>query len=193
MIAAASIGIACAQSSKRPATTGTSWQALQMQGDAAFDAGNYQEAVDAYDQAVTLARKTVRNASVVGAAFARMHNRKGDAYLELGRTRDAVTAFLEASRDDPSPALFDFQLCLAEYVDGVFAGALGACRKAIEYDPNYADAYFVMGLVLIAGARQADGKILGPPGTREALQGYLTLAPNGPHARRAQAMLANLR
>jgi len=37
-----------------------------------------------------------------------------------------------------------------------------------------------------------DGKTVPVPGTTEALQKYLDLAPNGPHVEEAKAMLASL-
>jgi tetratricopeptide (TPR) repeat protein len=192
MIAALTAGAALAQLPSRPTTAGPNWQTLQQQADAAFDARNFQEAVDGYEKAVALARRTAGDPAVRGAAVAQMLNREGDAYLELERIRDAMAAFNAAFRNDPNPALVYFYLCLEQYVSGLAAAALSACQKAITYDPNYANAYFVTGLLLTTGAKQVGGKLMVPSGTREALQGYLILAPNGPHAGKVRAMLERI-
>ena len=65
------------------------------------------------------------------------------------------------------------------------AGA--AFQKAIEADPNYADAQYQYGVYLISKATTApDGKIVPPPGTREAFQKYLALQPTGPNSEAAK-------
>lgn len=66
-------------------------------------------------------------------------------------------------------------------------------QKAIAADPNYAEAYYQYGVVLIGKASTAaDGKIVPVAGTVEALQKYLALAPNGPNADGAKALLSTL-
>jgi len=68
-----------------------------------------------------------------------------------------------------------------------------AFKKAIEVDPNYADAYYQLGIVLVGKATTTpDGKIVPPAGTEEAFQKYLALQPNGPNADGAKAMLASM-
>jgi tetratricopeptide (TPR) repeat protein len=68
-----------------------------------------------------------------------------------------------------------------------------AFKKAIAADPNYADAYYQLGITLVGKATTApDGKIIPPPGTEDAFQKYLALQPNGPNADGAKAMLASM-
>jgi tetratricopeptide (TPR) repeat protein len=68
-----------------------------------------------------------------------------------------------------------------------------AFKKAIDADPNYADAYYQYGVTLVAKAQiGADGKINPVPGTVDALQKYLSLQPNGTFAQAAKDMLATL-
>ena len=68
-----------------------------------------------------------------------------------------------------------------------------AFKKAIDADPNYADAYYQYGVTLVAKAQiGADGKINPVPGTVDALQKYLTLQPNGTFAQAAKDMLTTL-
>ena len=66
-----------------------------------------------------------------------------------------------------------------------------AFKKAIEADPNYADAYYQYGIYLISKAKTtADGKVTPEPGTKEAFQKYLDLKADGPYAESAKGMLA---
>lgn len=69
--------------------------------------------------------------------------------------------------------------------------AAEAFKKAM--DANYAEAYYQYGLVLMGKATTgADGKIVAPDGTAQAFQKYLDVAPTGPNADGAKAMLATL-
>ncbi len=72
------------------------------------------------------------------------------------------------------------------------AGA--AFKKAIESDPNYADAYYQYGIYLIgkAAVDATTGKINPPDGTKEAFQKYLQLKPDGPNADAAKSMLQSI-
>jgi tetratricopeptide (TPR) repeat protein len=71
--------------------------------------------------------------------------------------------------------------------------ALEAFKKAIDADPNYADAYYQYGITLMGKVTYgADGKLIAAPGTAEAFNKYLQLAPDGPNAQSAKDMLASL-
>jgi len=66
-------------------------------------------------------------------------------------------------------------------------------KKAIAADPNYADAQYQYGLVLMNKAStDATGKATAPPGTLEAFQKYLELKPDGPFAPSAKELIAQL-
>jgi tetratricopeptide (TPR) repeat protein len=66
-----------------------------------------------------------------------------------------------------------------------------AFKKAIEAQPDYADAYYQYGIYLISKATTtADGKVTPQPGTREAFEKYLALKPDGPYAESAKGMLS---
>jgi tetratricopeptide (TPR) repeat protein len=65
-----------------------------------------------------------------------------------------------------------------------------AFKKAIEADPNYADAHFQYGLFLFSKATiTADGKTVPVAGTTDAFQKYLELRPDGQFAEAAKGML----
>jgi tetratricopeptide (TPR) repeat protein len=68
-----------------------------------------------------------------------------------------------------------------------------AFKKAIEADPNYADAQYQYGVYLLSKATiAADGKVTPVPGTADAFQKYLQLKPDGSFADSAKAMLGTL-
>jgi tetratricopeptide (TPR) repeat protein len=68
-----------------------------------------------------------------------------------------------------------------------------AFKKAIELTPTYADAYYQYGVVLVGKAQiGADGKVTPVPGTVEAFQKYLDLAPTGAYAQNAKDMMTTL-
>jgi len=79
----------------------------------------------------------------------------------------------------------------------VNSGQIGASetafQKAIEANPNYADAQFQYATALSAKLTTgADGKIVAPAGMKEALEKYLALEPNGQFAEAAKGMLQTI-
>jgi tetratricopeptide (TPR) repeat protein len=72
-------------------------------------------------------------------------------------------------------------------------GACSAFQKALETDPNYADAHYQYGICLTSKAvAQPDGSLKFPEGTEQAFAKYLELKPDGPHADSAKGMLATM-
>ncbi len=74
---------------------------------------------------------------------------------------------------------------------GNIDAAIDAFRKATEADPNFADAHYQLGVTLTGQASldNATGKVVAVPGTVEALQRYIELAPDGPNAVAAQSLI----
>jgi tetratricopeptide (TPR) repeat protein len=71
--------------------------------------------------------------------------------------------------------------------------AADAFKKAIELTPTYADAYYQYAVMLVSKAQiGSDGKVTPAPGTIEAFQKYLELAPSGQFAQQAKDMLGTL-
>ena len=97
-----------------------------------------------------------------------------------------------AQVDAPNAGKYYFNLGAVYVNTGNMDPATAAFKKAIELDPNYAEAYFQYGLSLIAKATIDNGKTNAPPGTAEAFQKYLDLAPNGPNVETAKAMMASM-
>jgi tetratricopeptide (TPR) repeat protein len=74
--------------------------------------------------------------------------------------------------------------------------AAEAFRMAIAAapdEPKNAEAYFQYGIALVGKAQVgAEGKVIPAPGTVEAFQKYLQLAPDGPNAPNAKNMITTL-
>jgi tetratricopeptide (TPR) repeat protein len=68
-----------------------------------------------------------------------------------------------------------------------------AFDKAIAAEPTRPDPYYQKGLNLLAKATLGkDGKMIPAPGTAEALNKYLELAPDGKYAQSAKDLLASI-
>jgi len=68
--------------------------------------------------------------------------------------------------------------------------AYAAFQKAIAGDPKCSGAWYYIGNILANKATMAsDGTATYPPGTADAFQKYLEIAPTGEHAEEAKAML----
>jgi len=174
------------------------WQYYSGLGDAQMNLGQYAQAVDTYKKGIQAAEG---NAAVgtqdsspdlakKKAGEGHMLTALGNAYLKLHKNDEAVAAYTRAAAMDPNPALAYFNLCATQYNTGNTDGAMEACDKAIAADPNKADAYFIKGSLLIAASKtDKTGKVIAPPGTAEALNKYLELAPNGAHVKDVKEML----
>jgi len=76
---------------------------------------------------------------------------------------------------------------------GKASEAVEAFKKAVEVDPNNADAHYQLGICLMSRAQTTpDGKVIPAPGTVEAFQKYIDLQPNGANAAVAKDMIATL-
>jgi tetratricopeptide (TPR) repeat protein len=117
--------------------------------------------------------------------------------LALARAKQYPEAQAEltkaATLDPPNAGRYYYNLGALLVNAGQNDPAGEAFKKAIDLDPNYADAQYQYGVTLLAKASiAADGKVTPVPGTAEAFQKYLTLKPDGPFADSAKSMLATL-
>ena len=177
------------------------WRFLQSLGDAQLNTAQYEPAVASYEKGIQIAQgfasgnvKDPKNPdadpTVAKTGVARMLTNEGNAYLKLHKNQEAVAAFTKAASMDPNPGTAYFNICATQYNSGNTEGALAACDKAITADPNRADAYFIKGSLMVAqGKMDKSGKYEAPPGAAEALNKYLELAPDGPHANDVKQML----
>ena len=69
--------------------------------------------------------------------------------------------------------------------------AAEAFRKATKIDPSYPKAWYQLGRSLVPAAKVDEtGKSIPAPGTMEALEKYLELAPDGGYAAQARSLIA---
>jgi len=170
------------------------WDYQQALGNAQLSLGKYDDAVATFEKAIPAAEAAKNDPksdpAKAKAAVAQMLTNEGNAYLKLKKNDKAVESYTKAAAMDPNPATAYFNLCATQYNSGNTQGALAACDKAIAADPNRADAYFIKGSLMLGDSKQdKDGKLQAPAGTSEALNKYLELAPDGPHAGDVKAML----
>lgn len=133
----------------------------------------------AREEAAEVLRAAVPHARGNAAALAAIGNglrRAGDFDAAVGAMQDAIGSH----EDGPTPALLS-ELALAQHAAGKSQDAEATLAKALELDPSYATAHYLLGTILAGrGARQK---------AAAHFQRYLRLEPNGPHAAKARAQL----
>ena len=122
------------------------------------------------------------------------HNNYALALAKEKKFADAQTELTKAAQLDPASAgKYYFNMGAVLVNTGQTDPATDAFKKTIEVDPNYADAYYQLGLLQMGKATVGtDGKMTAPPGTAEQFQKYLQLSPNGKDADTAKAMLQQI-
>lgn len=171
------------------------------QTDSAAKSKGYEDAISDYQKALDLKQKTIdadpsKKTPDAAKILASYYNNLGKAAASDGKTDDAVKAYNQAAQLDPASAgMYYFNLggtltnANLKNDPAMRKAAVDAFDKAIAADPNKADAYYWKGTNLIGEATLQGDKMVAPPGTAEAFQKYLDLAPTGPHAEEAKAML----
>lgn len=159
-------------------------------GDAELGAKHYQESVDAYQKAIDINTASSKpNLEFQGV----WNHNMAKALMKLQKFTEGQTAFETAAKDQPTGAAKDYFDEGIEYLNASrIDPAVAAFDRAIAADPNLADAYFQKGVALVNKATMQGTKLVAPPGTEEALQKYLELAPNGPNAANATEVLQTL-
>jgi tetratricopeptide (TPR) repeat protein len=171
------------------------WDYQQALGNAQFSEGKFDEAVATFEKAIPIAENATKtdpkaDPAKAKAGVAQMLTSEGNAYLKLKKNDKAIEAYTKAASMDPNPATAYFNICATQYNTGNTQGALAACDKAIAADPTRADAYFIKGSLMVGESKlDKEGKLQAAPGTSEALNKYLELAPDGSHANDVKAML----
>ena len=142
---------------------------------------SYEKACDAYQKAI--AQKD----------DAALHGKHALVLFKLNKTEEAEAEFRRAAElDPPNAAKYYFNMGTIFLNAGQNDSAGAAFKKALEADPNFAEAQFQYAVFLSAGMAPPgpDGKVSAPPGMKEALEKYLALAPNGPNVEAARSLLA---
>ena len=123
------------------------------------------------------------------------YNNLGAAYAKLGRPQEAIRQYQLAAQSNPTgAAMYNFNLGVVLTNSGRIDEANAAFDKVITANPNYADAYYEKAANLIGKATvdQKTGATITLPEAAVDLNKYLELAPNGPYADSAKALLASL-
>ena len=112
----------------------------------------------------------------------------------LAVTTPVVADTTTAAASSTNSSVSYFNACGTLYNSGKMEEAIVTCDKAIALDPSKAEAYFIKVSAQFGnGEVGKDGKYEVPPGTVEALDKYLELAPDGGHAQDVHAMLDSLK
>jgi tetratricopeptide (TPR) repeat protein len=122
------------------------------------------------------------------------HNNYALALAKAKKLPEAQAELAKAAQLDPTNAGRYFYNLGALLVNtGQNEAAGEAFKKAIDLDPNYADAQYQYGMYLLGKAQVSpEGKVIPAEGTREALEKYLQLKPTGPFADSAKGALASI-
>jgi len=122
-------------------------------------------------------------------------NNYGLALARTGKFPEAQENLNKAAALDPAGAgryFYNLGALLVNAGQNEPAGV--AFKKAIEADPNYADAHYQMGIYL-TGKAQVDaktGKMSFPEGTQTSFEKYLALKPDGQFAPSAKGMIETM-
>lgn len=143
----------------------------------------YDKGLDAYSKAIELKPDD-----------ASYHNNYALALVKIKKIPEAQAELTKAAQIDPQNAgKYYYNLGAVMVNTGQNEAAGQAFKKAIELDPNYADAQYQYGMYLLGQAKVTpDGKVIPADGTKEALQKYLELKPTGPFADSAKGALASI-
>jgi len=156
-----------------------------------------EEAIADYNRAIDIKQKAMETDTKKNPDdpkhLAGYYNNLGDAAAKAGKTEDAIKAYDQAAKVNPEGAAgYYFNEGAVLTNAGKVDEANAAFDKCIAADPTKAEAYYQKGVNLMGKATLQGDKTIPAPGTVEAFQKYLELAPNGPNAENAKAMLASL-
>jgi tetratricopeptide (TPR) repeat protein len=120
-----------------------------------------------------------------------LHNNLGSLYANMGKSSDAAAEFKKAADLDPTHAGgYYYNLGAIMVNQNNMDEAATALKKATDLDPTNANAWYWYGTALMGKATvKPDGTLVPAPGTVEAFQTYLKLAPTGAYAATAQGSI----
>jgi tetratricopeptide (TPR) repeat protein len=172
------------------------WQYFNGLGNAQQSQGKLEEALRSYDKGMESTGITPERPGRAGETGTRndavnqLLTGKATVYLKLHKSDEAYRALSQAAAVSPNPAEAYLSLCSLCYKTGDMVNVVPACDLAVTADPKNPEAYFIKGSALFGNSRRdKDRRLVVPPGTVEALQKYLELAPQGPYAYDVRYML----
>lgn len=157
---------------------------------ALVDSTTGQEQQDALAKAMDAYNKAIASKPDDAA----LHNNYGLMLARAKKIPDAQAELAKAAQIDPANAgKYYYNLGAVLVNSGQYDPAAEAFKKAIEADPNYADAQYWYATALSSKiSATPDGKVVAPPGMKEALEKYLQLKPDGQFADAAKQLLATI-
>ena len=117
----------------------------QVRGDELIASGALREACRAFRQALKLDESS-----------AEIWNSLGVCMAQLGRKREALKAFTEASRRNPRDFMAFYNLCGVQHALKNYSDAEASCRRAIEISSRNPMALMKLGQVLLDADRAAE-------------------------------------
>ena len=147
------------------------WLARDNLGDALLRAGNIQEAVGQYEQALR-----------IKPDYPEAHNALGLALDRLGRMQEAIEHFEQALRAEPNYAAAHNSLAIALYQQAREQEAIEHWKQALRIQPDYAEVYCNLGI-----AMERAGEL------HEAIEYYQQALKLQPNLQSASEALARLR
>ncbi len=160
---------------------------IQANLGAAYEAaGQYDKAVEAFQKATELAPTEGNYFIGLATNLAR-----------VGKQPEANAACEKAAAINPTNAGVCWRnIGIVLRNANKMKEAIEPLKKATQVDPKNPDGWYLLGASLLAGMdyKQEGDKItyIVLPGTAEAYQKYLELAPNGPYAQECKDALASL-
>lgn len=142
-----------------------------------------------YDQAIEAYKKSL----AIKPDDAAVYNQMGNIYGAQKKIPEATEALTKSAQLNPQMAAKAYFNMGANLVNSGSADkASEFFKKATDADPTYAEAWYQLGstLMMKGTVDSKTGKQAYPPDTGVALQKYMELQPNGPHAQEATAMLS---
>ena len=146
---------------------------------------------DEQQAALTKAQEAFQKAIALKPDDPAYHNNYALALAKSKKFDEAQAELTKAAQLDPANAgKYYYNLGAVLVNTGQSAAAEEAFKKAIQANPDYADAQFQYATALSAKlTTDKDGKVIAPEGLQAALEKYLQLQPTGQFAEAAKSML----
>ena len=144
---------------------------------------DYDKAIEAFQKAIALK-----------ADDAAYYNNFGLLLARAKKVKEAEEQLTKAAQlDPPGAGKYYYNLGAVLQNTGQYEGAVDAFKKATDADPNHAEAQYWYATALSSKiTMSADGKVVAPPGMKEALEKYLALKPDGQFAGAAKDLLTTI-
>ena len=140
----------------------------------------YDQSIEAYNKAIALKPEEAGFYQNLGTVYAE----KGDM-VKSKELYEKAASLAAASADPKSAAVHYYNIGVTYINSGNAPDAETALRKALEFDPDHAEAHYQLALTLLNDpAKMNDGLT--------HLKKYVELAPNGPNAEVAKELIKQL-